>query len=65
MKNSKKLLEKKIELENSQVNGGLAMATHALCSSYTYGENCADRTTAMYNDQGQTIGTVANSSWQT
>lgn len=65
MKNSKKLLEKKIALNSCQVNGGRAMGTTALCTQYTYGDHCADKTTTMYNDQGQTIGYPASSSWQT
>lgn len=65
MKNSKKLLKKKISLDNSRVNGGLAMGSHAVCSEYSYGDHCADKTTTMYNDQGHTIGGPATSSWQT
>lgn len=65
MKNSKKLLEKKISLDNSQVNGGRAMGSQAVCSKYTYGDHCADKTTTIYDDQGQTIGYPASSSWQT
>jgi hypothetical protein len=65
MKNSKKLLEKKIALDDSRINGGRAMGSHAVCSEYSYGDHCADKTTTMYNDQGQTIGYPATSSWQT
>jgi len=65
MKNSNKLFEKKIELNSSQVNGGLAMGSHATCAKYTYGDHCADKTITMYDDQGNTIGYPASSSWQT
>ncbi|SDD68578.1 hypothetical protein [Pedobacter soli] len=64
MKNSKKLLEKRIALNDSQVNGGRAMSTNALCTKFTYGDHCADKTTTMYDDQGNTIGTPASSAWQ-
>ncbi|WP_129714766.1 hypothetical protein [Pedobacter sp. SYP-B3415] len=65
MKNNSKLFQKRIALENSQVNGGRAMGTTALCTKYTYGDHCADKTTTMYNDQGNTIGFPVSSSWQT
>lgn len=65
MKSSKKLLEKKIALDNSRINGGLAMGSHATCSQYSYGDHCADKTTTVYNDRGQSIGDPSTSSWQT
>lgn len=65
MKNCEKLLEKKIVLNNCQVNGGRAMGTSAMCTKYTYGDHCADKTTTFYDDQGQTVGTPSYSAWQT
>lgn len=65
MRHSKKLLDKKIALNSCEVNGGRAMGTTALCSQYTYGDHCGDKTTTMYNDQGQTIAGPSYSAWQT
>ncbi|PST82663.1 hypothetical protein C7T94_08355 [Pedobacter yulinensis] len=65
MKNNSKLFQKRIALENCQVNGGRAMGTQAMCSKYTYGDHCADKTTAMYDDKGNSIGPQVTTAWQT
>ncbi|SER81441.1 hypothetical protein [Pedobacter rhizosphaerae] len=64
MKNSKKLLEKKIALDSCRVNGGLAMGSLATCSKFTYGDHCEDKTTTIYDDQGNTLGYPVSSAWQ-
>lgn len=56
MKNSKKLFEKKIELQNSQISGGLANVTYKNTShTYTNNQGCTVINSQVVTDGKQLV----------
>jgi len=56
MKIKNGLLEKRIDLKNSQINGGKLMGTtYSYCTSQTGTPDCPDHQNTQYDDKGNVL----------